>query len=337
MLPAGFSDIDLLLDDSFRHYVFRTDATAVAWWEQYLQEHPEAAATIHAASTWYLQLYGSLKDHDRNTQLEQLKKAVEEDDRKIKPMWPAWLLRIAAVLLLVLGGHFIYQQLLRPAQTITPATAWTTWSSEWGQRRTLQLPDGSRLLLNNNTTIKIPDGYGKDNRHIIVVKGAVYVEVKEDSRHPFTVETKGVRTTVLGTRFIVKSFDYTAQASVALLSGKVNVRNISSGRELLLQPGQQAHWDTIHHRMKVAAVDTMALHTWKTGRLVFYNTPAAEVIEQLEDWYGVPFRITGKPRPEQRFSGAFDNDKLEKVLNVFCFTAGGTYQLQHGTVVITFK
>lgn len=342
MLPGDFSDQDLLLDDSFVRYICGTHPEDVARWEAYLQEHPEALPRVQEAWQLYFRLYESLKARDLADQLNRLKAAipeaepaVQESARIIRPWWQ-YLFRAAAVILIIAGITFIYRQWQRPG-TSPAVMSYTTWNSEWGQRKSLHLPDGSLLTLNANTTVKISDSYGNGNREVYLVKGSVYFEVAGNSQYPFIVNTKGIQTRVLGTTFLIRSYDYTPQADVALLSGKVSVSNRQQPQQAVsLEPGEQVRWDTVRRRLATAAFDTVALHTWKTGRLVFDNTPAGQVIEQLEDWYGVPFEIKGSPEKKERFSGAFDNDELEKVLNVFCFTAGCTYKKQQGKVIIFF-
>lgn len=254
--------------------------------------------------------------------------------RRINYRQIAW--RAAAVLLL-LGGIALFWPRLKPRTPAAAPNTFLVYSSEWGQRKLLTLPDGSSVILNANTTVRIPSDYSNKHRHVELVKGAALFDVQTNPEDPFMVTSKQIQTTVLGTSFLVKSYPYEPQSTVSLLSGKVKVSEKSgTAAPLTLAPGEQAKWNETKQEMSKASFDTIALRTWKTGKLVFDNASVSEVIRQLENWYGIPFRVNGNPLYSKRFSGAFDNDKLEKVLNIFCFTAGCSFQIQPDKVLIQF-
>lgn len=336
MLPKDLNELDLLLDDTFLQYIRRNNDEAIAKWESYIRQHPEIKDKVAAAVTLYYNINTTEAEKDRTEQLNRLQQAVKATRpvRRISYRQIAW--RAAAVLLL-LGGITLFRPRLKPRTPAAIPNTFLVYSSDWGQRKLLTLPDGSSVILNANTTVRIPSDYSNRHRHVELVKGAALFDVQTNPEDPFMVTSKQIQTTVLGTSFLVKSYPYEPQSTVSLLSGKVKVSEKSGATTpLTLAPGEQAKWNEAKQEMSKASFDTIALRTWKTGKLVFDNASVSEVIRQLENWYGIPFRVKGNPLYAKRFSGAFDNDKLEKVLNIFCFTAGCSFQIQPDKVLIQF-
>lgn len=334
MLPMDLTELDLLLDDTFLQYIRRNDTAAIAKWETYIAQHPEIREVVAAATALYYNINNSEAEKDKATQLSRLQQAMHAHGplrAQRNFWWYTW--RVAAAILLFAGIGMLWKKSMQHA---APANTFLVYSSEWGQRKILTLPDGSAVILNANTTVRIPSDYGNKNRQVELIKGAALFDVSGATNDPFVVTSRQVQTTVLGTSFLVKSYPYEPQSTVSLLSGKVKVSESANNNTLVLTPGEQASWNEKTRQLHKQAFDTVALHTWKTGRLVFNNASAADVTKQLENWYGIPFEIKGNMTNAKRFSGAFDNDKLEKVLNIFCFTAGCSFQIQPDKVTIQF-
>jgi ferric-dicitrate binding protein FerR (iron transport regulator) len=335
MLPKDLTELDLLLDDTFLQYIRRNNDGAVEKWETYISQHPEIREKVAAAVELYYNINTSEAETDKATQLNRLQQAVKATPptRVRRIHWQSYAGRAAAAVLLLAGLTLLWKK--RQPNT-TPVT-FLVYSSDWGQRKMLTLPDGSAVLLNANTTVRIPSDYGNKHRHVELVKGAALFDVTGNTDDPFVVTSKQIQTTVLGTSFLVKSYPYEPQSTVSLLSGKVRVsENSGKASAITLTPGEQAQWNETSQEMSRQSFDTIAVHTWKAGKLVFNNASASEVVTQLENWYGIPFEIKGNLSNAKRFSGAFDNDKLEKVLNIFCFTAGCNFHIQPDKVTIQF-
>ncbi len=333
MLPMDLTELDLLLDDTFLQYIRRNNDGAVAKWENYIAAHPEIKDRVAAAVELYYNINTGEAQQDKAIQLNRLQQAVKAGAPVKRISWKYYTWRVAAAVLLLGGATLLWKKM----QPDTIPVTFQEYSSDWGQRKMLTLPDGSAVILNANTTVRIPSDYSHKHRQVELVKGAALFDVTGNTDDPFVVTSKQIQTTVLGTSFLVKAYPYETQSTVSLLSGKVKVSE-TAGRTnpVTLTPGEQAKWDEKARQLTRHTFDTVAVHTWKAGKLVFNNASAREVVTQLENWYGIPFELKGNLLNAKRFSGAFDNDKLEKVLNIFCFTAGCSFQIQPDKVTIQF-
>ncbi len=119
-----------------------------------------------------------------------------------------------------------------PVQKLAAGDSFHTGPTE---RRRLELPDGSILYLNRDTSLTL-----SSSRHIQLDQGEIYLEVAsrheadtEDEANRFVVMTADREVVSLGTKFNVRAED--GGTSVAVTQGKVQV----SGVDRPLQAGQQ--------------------------------------------------------------------------------------------------
>lgn len=192
------------------------------------------------------------------------------------------------------------------------------------------MPDGTKVILNSNSSVKYIDG-GKIAQRQVQLQGEAFFEVVKDSLRPFTVTSNGVRTTALGTSFNVKIKD-SGQVQVALLTGKVEVVG-ETDKKVVLLPGKSALVDT-HGEMVISVFDEMEITGWKEGVLVFKDNSLAEIIKRLENWYGVTIISNLKPASNFRYSGINNNETLEEVLNGISFVHHFKYEIAGDTVKI---
>ncbi len=73
------------------------------------------------------------------------------------------------------------------------------YTTALGERRTVILPDDSRLLLNTSSRIRVHFESGQ--RSLSLLRGEVYFEVASDPKRPFHVDTGSARATAIGTAF----------------------------------------------------------------------------------------------------------------------------------------
>jgi ferric-dicitrate binding protein FerR (iron transport regulator) len=77
--------------------------------------------------------------------------------------------------------------------------------------------------------------------------------------------------------------------------------------------------------------------SWIDGILYFEDNSFAEVVAKLESWYGVSFKLTGKPLQEKHYSAAFDNENLENVLLNLSFSHLFDYDINGKSISIKFN
>jgi ferric-dicitrate binding protein FerR (iron transport regulator) len=180
------------------------------------------------------------------------------------------------------------------------------------------LSDGSVIWLNRQTTVRFPETFAGEERRVFL-SGEAFFKVARDVERPFIVEAQGTVTRVLGTSFNIKTDK--DKASIAVLTGKVSFsEKEDADNSALLIKGEQARFDQTHRLLTKFRIEDPNLLAWKTGILVFNNTPLPEVANVLSGYYHKPITID-TPNPELlTLSASFEKQNIEEILEVVSMT-----------------
>jgi transmembrane sensor len=141
-----------------------------------------------------------------------------------------------------------------------------------GERRTVQLQDGSTVHLDGATELRVRMRDGQ--RRVQFVTGEALFDVAKDSSRPFLVDT-GVQTVrVVGTVFDVRRADQ--QVAVAVSEGKVRV-----GDTIELAPGQRASFEPAAAAGTISAVPLDRVGSWRQDVLYYDPATVAEIVADL--------------------------------------------------------
>jgi transmembrane sensor len=209
-----------------------------------------------------------------------------------------------------------------PAGVVPPASVVDndgilTYSSGKTARARITLPDGTTLLLNPNSTVRYHAAMG-DSGRVAEVDGDVFMETGASNTAPLSVFSRFLTVTVAHTSaFRMSAGDKDEGESVAVLKGQlIAVKGYASkDRESdTLHQGDLVMINRTIDLMEKENFDTHALEIWRDGNLVFNNTPFSEVINRLQDWYGVTINVNGDPENAFNLSANFKNASLDAVL-----------------------
>jgi len=186
-----------------------------------------------------------------------------------------------------------------------------------GQRSVMRLPDGTTVHLNSNSTISYPQAFGPVRE--ITLEGEAFFEVAKNGK-PFVVYSGNVKTQVLGTSFNVKN-RAGKDIEITLVKGKVGVVS-PSGELLTLEPSQQAVIGMRSNEMIKRSVNVLRYTGWKDNVLFFEQTSLAEVIDTIEEWYGVDIDIANPSIGRCAITAKYQNEPLGNVLSSLQFLFG---------------
>ena len=152
------------------------------------------------------------------------------------------------------------------------------------------LSDGTKVHLNTDSKLVFPVQFHGDER-MVELEGEAYFEVARDESHPFIVKSPQVTTTVLGTKFNVKSYD-DVSATVTLLEGSIKVTcNSKPEAETLLTPNQNVIL-TKSGDLSTNKVDAQNSIKWTDNKFFFDQTPMMMAMKDMGRWYNVSVEIT---------------------------------------------
>ena len=107
----------------------------------------------------------------------------------------------------------------------------------------------------------------ENNKRIVYLSGEAFFDVAKDKAKPFSVITKGISTTALGTSFNVKAYADDPLVKVLLMTGKVGVEYLSAkSNGLILNPGMGAEYDSNKGDLMSKDFDFEKEMGWKQSR-----------------------------------------------------------------------
>lgn len=203
-------------------------------------------------------------------------------------------------------------------------------ATEAGQRARVKLSDGTQVVLNAKSMLRLPPGEFAEQRRKVHLQGEAYFEVAPDADRPFIVRAGGVTTHVLGTAFDVSAYSEDEAVQVTVAEGKVAARSEGAhAREVVLEAHQTGKLSSNQKEPVVQkGIDVTAYLAWTEGRLVFHDAPLEKVARKLERWYDLRVELDGlEGASVDRLNAAFEDESVEEILSTIARTLGLRYEL----------
>lgn len=190
--------------------------------------------------------------------------------------WRRWV-PLAACLVLTLGlfGYFLHD----------PSTSYRTGA---GERRIVQLEDGSRLTLDGSTRVDVE--MDRESRRLKLRSGRAKFDVAHDALRPFSVLARNRLTVATGTSFSVELLP--RQVRVVLYEGRVEVmaQSVSGPPTVLvsrasgttgLTPGRELVAATESIATQIAPLNVPQSLSWESGMVHFDGEPLSLAVERM--------------------------------------------------------
>lgn len=254
--------------------------------------------------------YQEYQDIDTESSLKNIKNRIDfnqKDTTKVRSLWLA--VKIAAVMVIFIGFYFVFKS-YESTETI-PQFA----KVESGlQKKMVNLPDGTIVTLNVNSTIEYPTEFtGKERK--VKFTGEAYFEVEANKENPFIIETGKSKTKVVGTAFNLKAKSGELTHSVVVTEGVVEFSGLTKAtkKPVRLVKGDKAVLNEELNKSKNADLNFMS---WKTGVFFFENNNISEAFKSFSEYYQVKFQVEDVLVNKLTISGEYQNLSLSDLLDV---------------------
>jgi transmembrane sensor len=236
------------------------------------QAYNRAYRAFHGASSAARQLYPMQTQRERPLRVDHPKR---HPTKQI----------LAIAFTLVLASAALYFMLMHLNGVTLGSTSVDTRASiatHIGEVRPVRLADGSRLLLDTNSEIRID--FSGSARRIDMIRGRTRFDVAHDPLRPFSVVVGGATITDRGTVFDVEAY---RDVRVRLISGAIDVafRRPASGKaaaSVHLVAGQQLRFGPA---LTASTVSPTASPTadaqWVSGMKTFDDVPVRDILEEV--------------------------------------------------------
>jgi len=292
----NFSVANFISDEYFQSWILYPNAESNAFWNSFLENHPEKKAEFDEACRMLrtiTQSNYSLSPGDIAALWVRIKSDFEKSESLQQPRSKKyyWTVAAAIVGLIVLSFFFNRRQ-----QTIEYHTA-------FGETKRITLPDSSTVILNANSRITYANNWSKSAVREVSLEGEAYFSVAhKKNNQPFRVSVdNGVGVEVLGTTFDI--YHRTVDTKVVLNTGKIRLTMPDArDHKILMSPGDlvQLKKNNVIKR-KVNARQYMA---WTEHKIILDETTLGDMVRLAQDNYGVTVEVTPQTLLEQTVSGS---------------------------------
>lgn len=313
---------DFLMDDAFVRWVHQPNENDLAFWQDWIQQHPEKKEVIRQAHEMLMLMKTDQEKasvHEITTLKNRIAKSTASTSRNeisvIQPMYKtssirrSWYWVAASMVLLLMAGALVWNNL--PSETI--------YATGFGETKSIVLPDSSVITLNANSKLTLKD-FATGTAREVWLEGEGYFQVRNFSLYPtssmparFIVHTNQMNVEVLGTKFNVNS--RRGKTKVVLNSGKVKVINkIILSDTIYMDPGEMVAMHEGENKLVKQVVNPYKFIAWKDNQLIFQDTPLEEIAQMLKDNYNYEVEFEAPQLRKETFVGTFPADDVSVLI-----------------------
>ena len=258
----------------------------------------------------------------------------------------AWLVAAATAAVLLASSAVTWRLTRESAPgAVGAAEDLRTVATQPRQTAEVYLSDGTRVVLGPASTLRFPARFRATRE--VQLEGEAYFDVAEEKRllpwrkRDFTVRTERAVVRDLGTRFSVRALPGSTSTEVVVAEGAVSLapatrdeRGRPVTNSVILTQADLGRLDADGGLTVVRGVDVAAHHAWLEGRLVFTDTPVADVLAQFRRWYGIELRLGDDALAGERLTGAFETASAAEALELLAITLDVRLERRDGVVIL---
>lgn len=288
------------------------------WWEE---EFSKSDAGINPVLRD--KLFARIKEQTQGKEETQGK----ENPRTIRMNPWKWA---AAIVLPICIAFFTYY-LVDSSQTVgAPFIV----KADKGDKATIELPDGTNVVLNSASQLSYLNNFGENGRRV-QLNGEAYFKVAHDEKRAFIVQVGDLEVKVLGTSFNVSAYEDAKDVTVVLLEGKVGVYAQKTSH--IMKPGDKIEYNKATHKITATQVHPNDYIEWTKGNMYFEKESLENIMKTLSRIYDVEIRFDSNKLPNEYFTGTIPGGGIQNALNILMLTSPFYYEMDGSVIVLKEK
>lgn len=232
------------------------------------------------------------------------------------------------------------------------------------------LPDGTQVWLNAGSNLSYnTEIYDKTSRQVTLI-GEGFFKVAKNAKIPFIVNAKDLKIKAIGTEFDVKAYPEENIIETTLVQGIVKVEGadrdnkaftitmtpkqkvtLSAGK-IIIDSSIYTNPKTIVEKLSHLKIQNRPLSlstkpliynvpktdlytSWKDDRWIFEGEEIGDLAILLERRFNVKISFDSDELKNYKFTGIFQNETIEQIMQVLKLTAPLNYKLDKGKIALT--
>lgn len=180
------------------------------------------------------------------------------------------------------------------------------------------MADGTDINLRPHSNLYL---ISENDHHLVYrLEGEAFFDVAPDPDRTFSVEAGDALISVLGTEFNVNTWG--EQINVFLQEGRVELKDLSSGEAVILQPGQAGTVHKVNRTIQLQEAIATEHLDWLENKISFDHMPLSKIVQELEFHFAINIDVPAA-RVNETFTGPILLGDVSIVLNQLSFVMGG--------------
>lgn len=288
-------------DENFIRWVSCQYPEDEVFWRTFISQYPasrlevqEAIETIHRSREFFA---SQTLEHDEKSEMHrQLLETIRTDSRTqvFVGVGPVFRWAAAIVMLFLCGYAWNWYQ---------EKESYKEFKTPFGETLKITLPDGSVVRLNAHSTLGYYANWDKRENRCVWLQGEAFFEVtpKPETQAKFLVHAHDLVVQVLGTKFNVNTRK--EKTRVVLNEGQIQLTLKSeSANPIFMDPGDMVDYDSRGNQLTQTKVNPELHSSWKEGIQLFDKTPLHEIVDKMEEIYGVTIQLNDKKLKERKMT-----------------------------------
>lgn len=184
--------------------------------------------------------------------------------------------------------------------------------------RNVALPDGTHLRINKGSKVGYDENnFNKKNREVWL-EGEAYFDVAKDPNRLFIIHNENLQTVVRGTSFSVKAYKELDEMSIAVRTGRVEIKD---GNKLLaeLTPNKQLLYTKSKKSAQESRINWEDASAWMSEKLVLRNAGMDELVLRIRLLYGKELMLDNHILENERLVISFEKGtSFTSVMDALC-------------------
>ncbi len=283
------------------------------------------------------------------------------------------LIRIAAGFLLIFAmGSMAAYLIMKTSFSVEPAMTdekMYIYTPKGSRVKTI-LQDGTTVWLNAGSNLMYnTNSFNKEDRQVTLI-GEGFFQVAENHKKPFIVNAKNFKIVALGTAFNVKAYPDEDLVETTLVEGLVKIDGEQEDKQafsITLRPNQHIALPAgkalikdipltdpekfeaedlnkivfaeipiaVSHKPTLSNVmETELFTSWKDEKWIIKGENLGDLAIMLERRHNISIGFSTEELKKYRFTGTFQNETVEQVMQVLKLTAPLQYRIDKGMVTL---
>jgi ferric-dicitrate binding protein FerR (iron transport regulator) len=358
-----FDISDFVMDEDFIRWVNEKKKVDNDFWENWLGQYPGKHMVV-AEARRILESIGTeqkiISETEKEQEIERLMRTIlgdfqqTEEKPQVVPIYRKWW-KAAAVLLIGIAGATVYFTLQHNNNKTEEKSVYAEVISSKHliesintseKAITLRLPDQSTVELAANSRIAYANNFDSTSTRDVYLLGEGFFKVTKNPSRPFRVFANEIVTKVLGTSFIVRSFDKDSIVQVTVKTGKVSVYSSANEKEsslsnelggIILTPNQKLVYQKSKQKFQKALLDnptTILPDEANPANILYEDVSLEKVFSQLSKTYGINVVYDNELLKKCTVTADLRGESFYRKIDLICKAIGARYEIIDGQVVV---